>query len=312
MKIIKSRVFITAAIVICLGAAVFFTSTQIAMGAQESAIITQQSTYAAAADSAGDDSQVDPLSASVDIGETKFISEEEALAATLWVAENVFELSLNTSSLEAKFEAAHDLVDENGVVYCSVHDNWQVSNTDFFCFLDASTGEVLWFDARTDDYPGESITEGGFDSLLAENIYDDPGNIYVRAARSIVESVLAGGRVIQDIQVDGIQFAWVESDHGAEATGTVQVDCHVYMDSGSSYTLSFWGTSEVVLKIFNSHPTHHACTWGYFYEEQAGDYPPQSATGEWQTAPGIVDGTYSKDASARVTPAPQPTTVPSS
>lgn len=296
----SKKVFLIAAAILVACTGIFVASTQIALGAQGSMPVSQQSTYNAAAQepAPADTVEIDSEgSATVSASPPVFITAEDAIGATMWVAENLFELDVDEDTLIATFEAAHDLLDENGNAYSHVYDNWQVQNTDFSCLLDAITGDVLMFNVSTDDYPGESITEGDFDMDLATTIYDDPDNIYVTAARAIVEAELSEGREIEGIEVDGIQFVWDEPSTGPDpdATGTIQVDCHVYMESGRHYTLSFWGTDEIVLKKFSTYPTVEACQWGYFYENDLPVSGPQPSCDTWNAAPGITQGEYAEE-----------------
>jgi hypothetical protein len=292
----KSRIILIAAAILVVCAAAFVGSTQIAMGAEENKTISQESTYAENAADSGE-------AAGNSVPE--FITEDDAVGAFMWVASNIFEKNIDESTLTATFEAAHNLVDDNGIAYYTVHDNWQVQNSDYHCWIDAVTGDVLEFRVLTDNYPGESISEGDFNKDFVYNIYNDPDNVYVTAARDIVETKLSEGRKIENIEVDGIQFAWDDDkyDDDHNASGTIQVDCHVYMDSGRFYTLSFWGTDQIVLKIFSTYPSKQACQWGYFYEENASDYPASPVPSGWQTAPGITGGYVAPGS----TPEPMPT-----
>ncbi len=227
---------------------------------------------------------------------TDSITEEDAKKAFIWMANNIFEISVDESKYTATFEEVR--TDENASIYSSVHGTWHIQNSDLewdsdcYCLIDAVTGNVLIFDDQTPTYPGKSITEGDFTSEYAHNIYDDPDNIYTTAARDFVESKLSDGRKITDIKLDGIQFIWDDPDclnpDDADTPGTVQVDCWVIMESGQNYNLSFWGTDQVVLKFFSTYPTMYACQWGYFYEKNA----PNSSK-DWTTAPGITEGTNS-------------------
>ncbi len=298
----KNKVFLITAGILVACAGIFIASTQIALGAQGGAAVSQQSTYnamgvapapaAITVNEAGvGDAELTAESASPAV----FITAEDAINATMWVAANIFELDVDEDTLTATFEAAHDMLDENGTVYTHVYDNWQVRNDDFSCLLDAITGDVLTFEMNTDNYPGESITEEDFDMEFAMAIYDDPDNIYVVAARAIVEAKLSEGQEIEVIEVDGIQFVWDEPVVGPEpdAAGTIEVGCHVFMESDRYYTLSFRGTDEIVIKAFSTYPTKEACQWGYFYESD----PPISnplPSNDRRTS-GITQGEYTQE-----------------
>lgn len=171
---------------------------------------------------------------------------------------------------------------------------WYVTSRDTECTIDAISGDVLMFSVNYDKkYTGKKITLGDFEADPFSNyIRDNPNNAYSKLAAGIVNSKLANGRIIDEIMIDGIQFVWDKDSDGFDpkAKGTIQVDAKVLMPSGRSYCLSFWGTKQLELRIFTSHPTKDACLWGYFYEEQAGEYSPTPSSSSWETAPGITPG----------------------
>jgi hypothetical protein len=343
LKNVRLRVFITAAAILLASAAVFIISMQIAMGAEDNKVVEQpsgvsetpQPSAAAAADGPHTNA-VSPAKAEAPaqpVAETNAdsiapsatpkpgvapepISEDEAVKACTWVANELYGLDVDKSKLIINYEPKEDVKDENGNYVYTTHENWLIRNSDFFCSIDAASGIVATFELEGNDYPGVSITEGEFSSnstgIVKDYIVDlhnSPDDIYVKAAYDLVSNHLANGRNIENIMIDGIQFVWKKdsNDCNPDAEGTILVDCHVYMEAGESYTLSFWGIGEVALNRFYSHPTQHACMWGYFYEEEAADYPPEgNSAGAWQNAPGVT-GEYSDNASAT----PRPTSAPS-
>lgn len=237
------------------------------------------------------------------------ISGQEAVDAYTKVATELFGLDVDKSGLTVIYNGKEEYsYDNNGVAETrTTHENWFISSPDLSCGVDAATGTVISAERQSGKYPGGSITLEDFDG---SNIgRDDPENAYIVAAREIVNAKLAQGRNIEMIQIDGVQFVWDDDNAGFDpgATGTALADCHVYMDTGLSYTLSFWGTDQLALYWFFSHPTHHACTWGYYYPEDGVNVPPESATGEWYTAPGVTDSTYSETGGRT----PLPTASPS-
>lgn len=234
--------------------------------------------------------------------ESMLITEEQAVEACLKVASGIFDLDADKSSLTVTLHPEEEIKDEDGNVVNTTRNIWSMEGAGFSCAIDAASGAILAFCDTTDNYPGSSITEGEFSDVGditapdggAVYLHNCPENIYIKAAETLVNERLANGRAISDIMIDGVQFVWDESaeySDDASASGTIQVDCHVFMEKGPSYTLSFWGTDEVVLKIFTSHPTQHACLWGYFYEEEAADYPPEGSN--WKGISGITEGKYS-------------------
>lgn len=339
----RISVFVSAAAIILVSAAVFIASIQIAMGAEENKIVespaasiesvlpaeTPQPSAEATPTKSPIESQA-PIQAAASedfAGEASAepsatqqpISEDDAVNACLWVANELFALDVDRSSLTVNFSPQEDLKDENGNITYTIHEYWSIENKDFNCGVDAATGTVTLFDLRTNDYPGSTITEEEFESdttgVSADggpvDMHSCPDDIYIKAAVDLVNKHLANGRNIDNVEIDGVQFVWKNNSDGfdPDAEGTILVDCHVYMENGLSYTLSFWGIGEVALNRFYSHPTQHACTWGYFYEEDGADYPPESANGEWYTAPGIEGGTYSEAGERTPKPSFAPPTI---
>jgi hypothetical protein len=180
-------------------------------------------------------------------------------------------------------------MDEKGVIYGTVHDNWQVACSDFFCKIDALTGEVLIF--SIDDskkYTGDKITLGEYNTEPAYNYkaYEDVNNPYSKKAADIVTSKLAKGRAIDEAVVSASQFAGDNNGgSGSNEKGTTQVDVCVLMKTGRCYTLSFSGTKQLELRIYKSYPTKDACLNDYFYEEEASDFPPEEAMATPLSAP---------------------------
>lgn len=329
----KTRVFFTAAAILIASAAVFIVAIQIAMGAEEDKVVQQPSgnlevalpaetqqpsaeaTPAATETPAATAVAVQPSTAPriddalsfegvAPSARKELTAEGKAVAACLKVATDLFGMNVDESSLKVTFNPKEDIKDENGNVVYTTHEGWAIECADFFCGVDAATDTVISFMVESNKYTGSSITLNDFDNNNTTgvipgggpaNLQNSPDDIYIKAARQLVTDRLADGRSIQDIQIDGVQFVWDNNDLGFDpnATGTALVDCHVYMDTGLSYTLSFLGTDQLILHWFMSHPSHHACMWGYFYPEDSADYPPEGVTaGEWYEAQDI-NGTYS-------------------
>lgn len=199
---------------------------------------------------------------------TDFITQHQAKDAYTWVAKNIFGMKVHRNKLTAEFY---------GVTEYNPHAWWIVTSPDAQCSIDAVSGDVLMFSVSSEKYKGKKITLGEFDDpKYSTGIYENPNNAYAKAAAKIVNAKLAGGRVIDEVMIDGIQFVWDNNEDGfdPDAKGTIQVDAKVLMPSGRSYCLSFWGTNKLELKIFSSHPSKDACLWGYFYPEDGEDYPP--------------------------------------
>ncbi len=285
MKYIKTgkfRVIAIAAGILVVSLAVLITSVHVALGAEESRIIEEPAAVAALAAEkpvqAGDsmiDAQPEP----------GHITEQQALESCLSVAIDVFGLDVDGGSLTATFRGEEDIIDENGNIVYTAYAVWTVEGPDLHCTIDAASGAPIIFYDNSDSYPGGSITQGGFfneDRSAPDGgpvyLHNCPDNMYIKAAEKLVTERLANGRAISDIMIDGVQFVWNDNSEGFDpgATGTIQVDCHVYMETGMNYTLSFWGTDDVVLKVFSTHPTDHACKWGYFYEKDGANYPPET------------------------------------
>lgn len=215
----------------------------------------------------------------------KLIAKDQAVEACLKVAADIFGLTVDPGSVTANFSPSEEIKDEKGNIVNTTHDTWIIEGPGFYCSIDAATNAITIFYDTNTEYRGSSIKESQFKEIGnisapdggAVYLHNSPDNAYIKAAEKLVNERLANGRKISDIMIDGVQFVWDDSSEDEctpDATGTIQVDCHVLMEKGPNYTLSFWGTDEIVLKIFTSHPTQHACLWGYFYEEDAAKYPP--------------------------------------
>ncbi len=332
----RSRIILIASVILLLSSALLITSVYAAQGAEESRIVTADSeTTNNAAEQPGPDSAETtagsdieqqkpaenlqtpvteatietPRPSSEAVSETpgpECITEQEATAIFSQTALDLFGLEIDEKNLTYEFNGSHE--------------TWYISESlddgicDYMCLIDAISGEVLNLQDRSKEYAGDRITLEEFDNGAGNisapsggqaNMTNSPDNAYIKDAAQIIKDKLADGRTIENIEIDGVQFVWDNNSEGfdPEAKGTIQVDCHVYMNTGRSYTLSFWGTNQLELRIFYSHPTQDACRWGYLFEEEASDYPNDE---EWHTAEGIEAAP-----SSMPTPAPSPTPPPS-
>ncbi len=293
-KLIKgrSRIILIAAAILIVCVAVFVVSTQIAMGAEENKTVSQESTYAA-----GSAPQVSGEAVINNDPGSGFITGEQAVDAYIWTATEIFGVSVDKSALSVRFESEPNM---EGIV----HNEWYINSQEYSCGVDAETGTVIYFESLSRTYPGSSITLGEFNTEFDSSIRGNPNNIYITAARDIVTSKLAQGRKIDYIDIDGIGFVWDDEDggFGPDETGTIGVDCHVYMETGMCYTLTYWGTDEIALNRFFSNPTKQACEAGFYFLDQADDNPPYGWKGpwpgapeDWQAAPGITEGTHTPE-----------------
>lgn len=291
--LIKGRleILLIAAAILVVCAAVFVGSTEIARGAEEGKTVSQESTYAAA------DNAPQVTGKAVITGDPGpgFITGAQAVDAYTWTATEIFGVSVDKSALTVRFESQPNM---EGIV----HNEWYVDSPKYSCGVDAVTGTVIYFEVRSGTYPGSSITLSDFNTEFDSGVRGNPNNIYITAARDIVTSKLAGGRDIDYIEIDGMSFYWDDEKGGfdPDETGTVIVDCHVYMETGMCYTLTYWGTDETALSRFFSNPTKQACEAGFYFLDQADENPPYGWEGPWPgdgldgrgSAPGITDGTY--------------------
>lgn len=287
----RLRIILIAAAILVVCAAVFVVSTEIAWGAEESKTVSQESAYAVA-DKAP---QVTGEAVINDDPGSGFITGAQAVDAYTWTATEIFGLSVDKSALTVRFESQPNM---EGIV----HNEWYVDSPEYSCGVDAETGTVIYFEVRSGTYPGSSITLGGWNTEFDSSIRGNPNNIYITAARDIVTSKLAVGRDIDYIEIDGMGFYWDDENGGfdSDETGTIIVDCHVYMETGMCYTLTYWGTDEIALNRFFSNPTKQACQAGFYFLDQADENPPYGWKGPWpgddldgwESAPGTTDGTY--------------------
>ena len=150
-------------------------------------------------------------------------------------------LDPDPDDLTATFDASYDGIDENGNVVYTIPDNWIVSGAGCTAYVDAISGDVVHFEDNN-EYSKRGTTLGRF-HMMSYDSFNDPDTIYLKTAMDIVKAGLAEGRSIDHAEIDGVQFAWDDSTQGQDpdATGTILVDCHIYMESGLSYTISLWG-----------------------------------------------------------------------
>lgn len=302
MKIFKRKyiVLIYAAIIILAGAGVLITAVMVAQGAEENRLVAEQSenivlrsalaTPAATATPVSATAQAvvtetgipasatplatetetaaqtsDPTMNALNVPGPEFITEDEAKEAYIESAKDIFGMNADKSELTASFYTE-----------TAPHEWWYVTGNGKECYIDAVSGEVLQFRLSPErKYTGKLITlEECTTDPYSADIAEDPNNAYSRMAAEIVNSTLADGRIIDEIMTDGIQFVWDNNSDGLDpkAKGTIAVDVLVLMKTGRSYRFTFWGTEEIVLMEFSSHPTQDACRWYYFYEEQAEEY----------------------------------------
>ena len=311
-EIKHKKVLLYAAAIIMACTAVLIVSVQIAFGAEETKVVAEpsESVVTATVSEAADEPLPTETPVATAAAETvvesqaaepgaQYITEESAVNIFTQTLVNVFEKTADDTDITASF-------DSQG------HTTWAVKDDTFSCYIEAISGDVICCmnTGSENEYSGESITLGEFDSdSFCSDIYDDPDNIYIQTATNIVNNSLANGRRIDHVEIDGIQFCWDDNSRGFDpaATGTAMVDCHVYMETGLSYTLSLWGgTDALEVSVFYSHPTWNACQWGYYFEEDAPSFDsaasesatPESAV-EWSTAAGVI-----------AEPTPVPTATP--
>ena len=259
-KLKQSKVLLFAAAIIVVCAGVLITSVHVAFGAEENKVVAEsanaQTTDAAEA--------LDTLEANTTAATPgpQYITEEEAIEAYTAIITDVFGKTVDTVSLTATFYGDQP------------HAYWGIKSGVDSCYLDAISGDVIECDHFSNGYSGNSITLGESQSM-DYSFVDDPDNIYIQTVKDIVNASLAGGRSIDELQIDGIQFYWDNNSEGLnpEATGTNVVDCHVCMATGLSYTISLWGSEDAlqICRIF-THQSQDACRWGYYYEEDAVEY----------------------------------------
>lgn len=300
----KMKVVLIAAAIFIVSAGVLFTTVSLAQGAETNKTITGQSTYTETVLSA----EASPSASGAVTGQTtagpspsqcvtsaapsgtpgaEYISEDEASSIFTKAALYLFGIKTDVSK-------PHLGTDSNGNTF------WSITNKTCDCSIDAISGAVIEFDPHT-KYNGKKIKEGEFNTPPYSNLLnDDPNNIYIIATKDFVNSKLAKGRAIDKIEVNSTQFVWDNNKSGFDpnAKGTILAECLVYMHTGPSYTLSFWGTENPELNKFYSYPTQDGCRYDYFYEQDAENFfASPSAT--WYQAPGLVGGAAS-----------QPTTTP--
>lgn len=306
----KIRVFIAAAAIILVSAAVFIVAIQIVMGAEEQKVIEQAKSFEAAvlsetsqqaADanlaevSAAPEKSEAPDEASAEGASQQPISEDDAIGACMDVAK-MFNIDTDKSDVTATMGDDYIVYCVNGRKTYPVK-RWYVYSSDFSCYVDAISGDVLTFEAKSRNV-GKFITLGEYENDTTgttpegstADMYNSPNDKYIQTAVNMINSYVTDGRSIENVKIGATQFVWYNANQGFEpdVAGAMQVDCQVYMETGRCYSLSFWGAEEIIPKIFMSHPTKNACTWGYFYEDEAGDYPPDGMSYvEWYTAPGI-------------------------
>lgn len=329
----RISVLVSAAAVILVSAAVFIASIQIAMGAEENKIVESPAasiesvlpaeTPQPSAEATPTESPIEwqaPIQAAASeafAGEASAepsatqqpISEDDAVNACMDVAK-MFNLDVESSDVTVILGDDYIVTDENGNKSYT-NKRWYVYSSLFSCYVDAISGDVTRFEAKPRDV-GKHITLGEYKNDTtgitpgggAADMHNSPNDKYIQTAVNMINSYVTDGRSIENVEIGATQFVW-DSNYGGfdpNATGCMQVDCQVYMATGRCYTLSFWGAEKIVPKIFMSHPTKHACMWGYLYEDQSSDYPPDGMSNEeWHEAQDIISGTYSE---AGRTPAP--------
>jgi len=198
-----------------------------------------------------------------DIGEEN-ITIEHAMNTMIEHMKILYDEDIDRETLSANFSR-----EGNSVKY----DTWWIYNSDFSCGVDAITGNILGSDDRRSYFGADDFSEGEIWRQTDKIIEDD--SIYTELASNVVTETLADGRKIEYLMVDGIQAVF--NDYNQEQT--VLVDVKVLMETGRSYTLSFIG-SERHLYRFMSHPSQEGAVYGYFWEEEASEYPSDWQSGE--------------------------------
>lgn len=197
--------------------------------------------------------------------DVKYITEEEAIAIFTELMDNLFEITVDTQSVNVTL----DILPPGA--------SWNVTLDGYLCCIDAISGDVMYCDSGTKTYSGKWLPLGQLEKdPYYQTLGDNPDNIYIQTVREIVNSHLAGGRSIDHIEIHGVQFIFLNEDSldiNTPAMAAVEVDCGVYMDTGLSYTIGLWGNeSDLQIYRFYSHQSWDACKWGYYYEEYVENY----------------------------------------
>ena len=187
------------------------------------------------------------------------ITEEEAKQILITQTQMLFDETIDGATLSTVF-------DRNGEGV--THDTWCVYNTDFYGILDAVTGNIIYIDDMRDYVGVDDYSDSDVEFWKAVDGIICDASIYEDLAADFVNSKLADGRTIEYLMVDGMQAVFNENNQEQ----TVVVDVHVLMNGGRSYTLSFIG-SERYLYRFMAHPSQEGAFYGFFWEDEASEYP---------------------------------------
>ncbi len=197
--------------------------------------------------------------------DAQYISEEDAIAIFTELMDNLFEITVDTQSVNVTL----DILPPGAT--------WIVTFDGYLCCIDAISGDVITCDSDTKTYSGKWLPFGQLEKdPYYQTLEDNPDNVYIQTVREIVNSHLADGRSIDHIEIHGVQFIFLNEDSldiNTPAMAAVAVDCGVYMDTGLSYTIGVWGNeSDLQIYRFFSHQSWDACKYGYYYEEYVENY----------------------------------------
>ncbi len=275
-KLKKARVLLYAVGIIAACVAALVVSIHAAFGAEESKTVAEQSGNVVAVSPSAEAAAATPGA--------QYITEEEAADIFRDAVSAAFDAAIKETWLGSSFHDSGNLGDNQRA-------GWYLNDGTYSCNIDALSGEVLMCE-RAVHYTGTIIKVDEYLSMCDDTIagpldmHNSPDDIYIRAALGIIDERFANGRTVENARIDASQFVGIAADE----SGTVETDVDVLMSTGRSYRLLFWGTDEALFAGYYSFPTQDACLWGYFYEEDAPQY-----SGDWQTAPGITEGTYSNE-----------------
>lgn len=137
----------------------------------------------------------------------------------------------------------------------------------FMCFVDSCNGATKYVSKHTPlRQQTKSHTFDDVDEALMEASRSD--SKVVEAAIAFVNEKLAAGRTVLETEIPSISWEFEDPNYD------VFVTCCVRMNEGECYRVELAYPSCEIIGVSFYPLGWHSCLHGYYYEEQASEYPP--------------------------------------
>ena len=199
------------------------------------------------------------------------ISSREAGPTTTAMFEKVFGTSFSATDIYLQYQTYNGMIGGDYQITVGSND-W--GEATYACYL-TSDGTIKSVEKLT---PKIRQTKNDTFDDVDDSLMDAAANDekLSETARSLVNEKFADGRTIVETMIDGIQWDFGNPDNDVIA------NCKVHMSEGECYMVQMAYPSCEVIGFYVYPLGWHSCLWGYWNEDEAGEYPAPGET--WETA----------------------------